>query len=342
MKRITIICACLILSLAMLLTACGSKKQEKQPESTTAKTQEETTTQKQAESTTSAETTTAETTTAASTEQVTTEAVVEPVTEEANTEAWVDPGEPYFTGYSIWVNLAYCVVTVYECYSDGNQYPIRSMACSCGRAGCETPEGVFYTSDKYDWGYMADGSWAAYVTRFNGDILFHAVPSWEPAPGNIEIGEYNKLGGPASLGCIRLCVADASWIYYNMPWGTQVVVYTDYNSPGPWGIPGAYKVPDDIPQVRQWDPTDPDGGNPWPSYTMTIAPDSIDLPAGSTFDDLYAQISVTDNYGNSVKHYAYIGADEVDYNTAGSYNVYINITLGSSYSEKTITVNIAE
>ena len=329
MKRITLICICLILALAMLFSGCG-KKQEKQPESTTAKTEQETTTKSQTESSTPAETTTAEaeTTTA------------EQVTEEVYTEAWGDPGEPYFTGYSIWVNLAYCVVTVYECYSDGGQYPIRSMACSCGRAGQETPEGVFYTSDKYDWGYMADGSWAAYVTRFNGDILFHAVPSWNPAPGNIEIGEYNKLGGPASLGCIRLCVADASWIYYNMPWGTQVVVYTDYNSPGPWGFPGTYKVPDDIPQVRQWDPTDPDPGNPWPYYTMTIGPDSVSLPIGSSTDDLYNQISITDNYGNSVKHYAYINYDAVDFNTAGSYAVYTNITLGSSYSEKTITVNI--
>lgn len=336
MKRTILICSCLFLALALLFSGCG-KKEETQPESTTAKTQQETTTKDQKEPTTPAETTTteAETTTAATPE-------ADAWTEDTYTESWVDTGEPYFTGYSIWVNLAYCVVTVYETYSDGNMYPIRSMACSCGRAGCETPEGVFYTSDKYDWGYMADGSWGAYVTRFNGDILFHSVPSWYCAPGNIEIGEYNKLGGPASLGCIRLCVADAAWIYYNMPWGTQVVVYTDYNSPGPWGFPGTYKVPDDIPQVNQWDPTDPDPGNPWPYYTMTIAPDVVTLPVGSSADALYNQISITDNYGNSVKHYAYINYDAVDFNTAGSYAVYTNITLGSSYSEKTITVNITE
>ena len=310
MKRILIIFSCLLL-FTLLFSGCGSKKQEKQPESESVQ---------QQETTTIAETTQAETTTADNN----------------------DSEEAYFTGYSIWVNLAYCCVTVYECYSDDSKYPIRSMACSCGRAGQETPEGVFYTSDKFDWGYMADGSWAAYVTRFNGDILFHSVPSWEPAPGNIEIGEYNKLGGPASLGCIRLCVADASWIYNNMPWGTEVVVYTDYESPGPWGFPETYKVPDDIPQVCQWDPTDPDPGNPWPYYTMTISPDVVNLPAGSTADDLYNQISITDNYGNSVKHYAAIYSDSVDFSTAGSYDVYINITLGSSYSEKSITVNISE
>ncbi len=318
MKRITLISSCLILSLVFLLTGCGSRKQEKQPESTTAKVQVETT--KPAESTT-AETTTKET----------------------NTEEDRDGStDAYFTGYSLWVNLAYCVVTAYECYSDGTQYPIRAMACSCGRTGQETPEGVFYTSDKFDWGYMADGSWAAYVTRFNGDILFHSVPSWEPYPGNIEIGEYNKLGGPASLGCIRLCVEDASWIYYNMPWGTQVVVYTDYDNPGPWGIPGTYKVPDDIPQVRQWDPTDPDPGNPWPYYTISIGPDYITLPTGSSFDSLYNALSITDNYGNSVKHYAYINTDAVDFSMPGSYDIYVSIYLGSTYAERTITVVITE
>ena len=335
-KRIIPICIALLLIFVMVLTGCRKKNEEpvtSQTETTTEKKQQETTTKKSQETT--AESTTAESATA------------EPATEEAID--WMqdnDPGyyagDTYFTGYSIWVNLAYCTVTVYECYSDGGQYPIRSMACSCGRAGQETPEGVFYTSDKYDWGYMADGSWAAYVTRFNGDILFHAVPSWEPYPGNIEIGEYNKLGGPASLGCIRLCVADAAWIYYNMPWGTQVVVYTDYSSAGPWGIPGAYKVPDDIPQVRQWDPTDPDPGNPWPYYTISIGPDNVSLPAGSSFDTLYNTLSITDNYGNSVKHYAYINTDAVDFSTPGSYDVYINIYLGSSYAEKYISVTITE
>lgn len=328
MKRIILICSALFLILAMMLGGCGKKKEAitptSQAESTTK--QQETTSKQAQESTTE---TTAETTTA------------ESWTWEEETDPVYYSEDPYFTGYSIYVNLAYCCITVYECYSDGSAYPIRAMICSRGRDdGHQTPEGVFYTSDKYPWGYMADGSWAAYVTRFNGDILFHAVPSWDAAPGNMEIGEYNKLGGPASLGCIRLTVADAAWIYYNMPWGTQVVVYTDWDSPGPWGVPGAYKIPDDIPQVNQWDPTDPDPGNPWPYYTMSINPDVITLPAGSSKDDLYNALSITDNYGNSVKHYAYINTDGVDFGTPGNYDVYISISLGSSYAERTITVSI--
>lgn len=317
MKRTLIIVISVIAAASLIFSGCGRKK-----------TAEEETTP-EIESSIPVETTKAaekQSTTAATT------------TAEETTESF----ETYFTGYSIRVNLAYCCVTVYECYSDGTEAPIRSMACSCGRAGCETPEGVFYTSDGGEWGYMADGSWGRYFRRFNGGILFHSVPSYEMDPGTIEFGEYNKLGSPASLGCIRLCVADAQWIYYNMPWGTEVVVYTDYSSPGPWGMPGTYKVPDDIPQVCQWDPTDPTEGNPWHSYSFSFSPKQITLPVGSTKDDLYNQINVTDNYGNSVKHYAYIETDTPDYNTPGTYTVYGNISLATAYAEDWIEVTIIE
>ncbi|HAH78565.1 MAG TPA: L,D-transpeptidase, partial [Ruminococcaceae bacterium] len=34
----------------------------------------------------------------------------------------------------------------------------------------------------------------------------------------------DKLGEPASHGCIRLPVEDAKWIYDNIPEGTKVVI----------------------------------------------------------------------------------------------------------------------
>ncbi len=276
-----------------------------------------------------------QTTTAA---QTTTEAPTETT---SATEADPDGEYSWYSDYSIDVNLAYCTVTVYENNTDGSRTPINVMACSCGREGCETPTGTFYTSDKYEWGWMADGSVAQYVTRFNGDILFHSVPSWEPAPGNIEIGEYNKLGGPASLGCIRLCVADASWIYRNMPWGTEVNVFYDWDSPGPWGKPGSYKIPDDIAPLNQWDPTDPADGNPWDGYYIDINTDTITLPVGSNDDDLYNKIIIKDCYGNDVKRYAGIEF-EGDYNIPGNYYAYASISLGNGYAEEYIPVSITE
>ncbi len=318
MKRYVI--AVLILALAGVLMACscGGKKPE-EPESESASLPRQT----QKQTTTAAPTTTAEETTTA-------------------TEADTEEEETYwYSNYSIDVNLAYCTVTVYENNSDGSRTPINVMACSCGREGCETPTGTFYTSDKYDWGWMVDGSVAQYVTRFNGSILFHAVPSWSPEPGNMEIGEYNKLGSPASLGCIRLCVADAAWIYWNMPWGTEVNVFYDWDSAGPWGKPSSYKIPDDIAPLNQWDPTDPVDWNPWHGYYINISTETITLPAGSNDDDLYSNVSITDSLGNDVKHYAYINF-EGDYSAPGSYNAYASISLGNAYKEAYIPVEITE
>ena len=65
------------------------------------------------------------------------------------------------------------------------------------------------------------------------------------------------------MGCIRLTVADAQWIYYNCPLGTSVEFYTSSN-PGPLGKPGIQKVSNAGDPYRGWDPTDPDSRNPWP------------------------------------------------------------------------------
>ncbi|MCQ2512420.1 MAG: L,D-transpeptidase [Lachnospiraceae bacterium] len=328
-RKSVIITRCIIAVLVFVLSgalmACGSGgKKPTKPESESTSKKE---TQKQT-------TTTAQTTTQAPTE--TTSATEAETDEETR-------GEEYHwsSDYSIDVNLAYCTVTVYENNADGSRTPINVMACSCGREGCETPTGSFYTSDQYYWGYMADGSWAQYCTRFNNDILFHSVPSWDAAPGNIEIGEYNKLGGPASLGCVRLCVADAAWIYYNMPWGTEVNVFYDWNSAGPWGKPGSYKIPDDISPLNQWDPTDPADGNPWYGYYITIDTNTITLPSGSNDNDLYNKVSIIDCYNNNVKRYAYIEFDG-DYNVPGNYYAYASIYLGNGYAEEYIPVTITE
>jgi lipoprotein-anchoring transpeptidase ErfK/SrfK len=42
---------------------------------------------------------------------------------------------------------------------------------------------------------------------------------------NVIINEANKLGVPASHGCIRLEIENAKWIYYNIPIGTPVNIH---------------------------------------------------------------------------------------------------------------------
>ena len=92
--------------------------------------------------------------------------------------------------------------------------------------------------------------------------MFHSVCYFSANIDNLEYDEYNKLGGPASLGCIRLCVADVKWMYDNLPDGFPVIIYDDPSSPGPWGKPDPIRI-DVNDERRGWDPTDPDQNNPW-------------------------------------------------------------------------------
>lgn len=70
------------------------------------------------------------------------------------------------------------------------------------------------------------------------------------------------------MGCIRLKVSDALWIYNNIPTGTLVEFYSSSN-PGPLGKPTAQKISGNE-ECRNWDPTDPSDGNPWKEYLKKI------------------------------------------------------------------------
>ena len=66
------------------------------------------------------------------------------------------------------------------------------------------------------------------------------------------------------MGCVRLTVKNAKWIYDNCATGTLVKFYEDSN-PGPLGKPSEQKISSET-EYRNWDPTDPDPNNPWKDY----------------------------------------------------------------------------
>ncbi len=181
--------------------------------------------------------------------------------------------QPYF----IRVNYTQNVVTIYEKDSEGNYTkPIKAMLCSTGTS---TPKsGTYSISDKYKWGRLFGGVSGQYCTRIVKSILFHSVPYITYGDkGSLEYWEYDKLGTTASAGCIRLTVEDAKWIYTNCGKGTQVEFYSDTN-PGPLGKPTAQKISSEE-AVRGWDPTDPDGNNPWKTYSK------IEMPSNPSQND---------------------------------------------------------
>lgn len=136
--------------------------------------------------------------------------------------------------YKLVVDRTNCVVTAYAKDSSGNYtIPVRSMVCSVGLPGKETPVGTYYTLAKYPLKELIGPSWGKWATRVVGGVLFHSVATSNPddPTHSVPAGEYNKLGGPASSGCIRLCVRDAKWIYDHCGLGTEVQIGDNFSMP---------------------------------------------------------------------------------------------------------------
>lgn len=144
---------------------------------------------------------------------------------------FVSQGEEYLSS-SEQISLTQAVAPFYIRVSLDNQkvtvFDAQSMilkifTCSSGKSGSETPTGSFTVSDRGESFYNSNLKEGAYYwTRFYGSYLFHSIPFDENY--DVEQDEAEKLGIPASHGCIRLSIDDAKWIYDNIPGGTEVMI----------------------------------------------------------------------------------------------------------------------
>ncbi|MCG9479460.1 MAG: L,D-transpeptidase family protein [Actinomycetia bacterium] len=101
---------------------------------------------------------------------------------------------------------------------------LRSMPCSGGTAEDPTPTGTFWTNEKIYYAWLPKYEVGAYYyIRFYGAYLFHSLPFDQE--GNLIQEEAQKLGSPASHGCIRLKVEDAKWLYETLPLGVEINIY---------------------------------------------------------------------------------------------------------------------
>ncbi|MDM8125551.1 L,D-transpeptidase family protein, partial [Mediterraneibacter glycyrrhizinilyticus] len=103
--------------------------------------------------------------------------------------------------------------------SQGNWTNLYYWDCTNGAPSTPTVSGVFTVGIK---GYYFDSgaSRCFWYTQFYGNYLFHTVLCYKD--GSIMDG---RLGMALSHGCVRLSIANAKWIYDNIPSGTTVVVY---------------------------------------------------------------------------------------------------------------------
>lgn len=135
--------------------------------------------------------------------------------------------------------------------------PLHAWLCSTGRA---TPTGQYLLGSKREWGALFGGVYGQYVSTIYNNILFHSVPYLRREKDSLKSWEYNKLGTACSMGCVRLPVEGAKWIYENCPSGTIVNIYDADELPVE--RPTSIILDTDDPRSG-WDPTDPDPANPW-------------------------------------------------------------------------------
>lgn len=98
---------------------------------------------------------------------------------------------------------------------------IYTMIASTGMED-STPHGDFTIGTRGQSFYNANEKmganwWTGFIASH---YLFHSVPT--DIEGNYIESEAEKLGNPASHGCVHLTVADAQWFFTQVPSGTPV------------------------------------------------------------------------------------------------------------------------
>lgn len=140
----------------------------------------------------------------------------------AKNATWMNPtgAQPNLADYpnlSVRVSLAEQQVHIMS-----NGQDIYVMKASTG-VDDATPHGRYYINGlRGDSFYnpneqMGARDWVGFI---GGTYLFHSVPT--DANGNWIVSEAEKLGQPASHGCVRLTVADAAWFRQQIPTGTPI------------------------------------------------------------------------------------------------------------------------
>lgn len=165
-----------------------------------------------------------------------------------------------YTGpYYVQVEQANGVMTIYA--DAAKTIPVKTIRVSVGLAGTPTPYGNFRLSRSARWQPLMGPSWGQYGTHVDGagqgGIFVHSVACARANSYNLPAGEYNKLGYPASHGCIRACVADAKWVYDHCNGSPISIIRGTYKADDALKGPLGKKALTPLRGARNFDPTDP-------------------------------------------------------------------------------------
>ena len=125
------------------------------------------------------------------------------------------------TDYIIIVDRANYLVAIFQ-GTKGSYSLVTNFDCAVGALSSPTITGQYTLGDKFY--YFDHGSARLfYASRIWGGYLFHSVLYYQdPTPQRVMDG---RVGMNLSLGCVRLEIDNAKYIYDNMPRGTTVVIY---------------------------------------------------------------------------------------------------------------------
>ena len=160
--------------------------------------------------------------------------------------------------YYVKVDRVNGLMTIYD--STGT-IPVKSVRVSVGAAGTPTPLGTYTLRSNLRWQPLMGPSYGQYGVHVQGagrgGIFIHSVPGARANCYSVPAAEYNKLGNPASHGCIRVCVADCKWVYEHCN-GARITIYdgaykADEAMKGPLGR----RALEPMRYPYNFDPTDP-------------------------------------------------------------------------------------
>lgn len=128
------------------------------------------------------------------------------------------------TGIILVVNKKAQVVTAYVQDGEGEYtVPLRHMICSSGKVYGRTKNGTYQLkARKGEWYRYPSGCYIRWPSIYRSGYYFHS-PLYTSGK-RINTSTVKRLGTRQSLGCIRLKVRDAEWVYKHCAAGTAVYI----------------------------------------------------------------------------------------------------------------------
>jgi len=126
------------------------------------------------------------------------------------------------TDYLLWVSRSHQRLNIFIKTDDGWEL-FETFLVATGSPGAVTRRGVTYITSRTEEGWNFGTHRVKPVVRFfpNSPYAFHSR-LLHPRTGEVID---DRIGFPASAGCVRLYCEDIRYIYDNIPDGTTVVVY---------------------------------------------------------------------------------------------------------------------